>query len=1171
MSLDCYPFGKRQTIGLSDQPMSVDVAYDDNLVICVLDNCQSIVVYDLEARHPDEYLIRKFQLGQDVVIDQIVYCKKGDYIACVGHSSNGSVSLYTVFDWRNDERKPRVEQLNDLLLPKQPEKPNLALNCIDACQRTGNLVVSFGDVVHIYNYQELATDTNNVGWSDKEESQRPTTSDGYHLDAESAPDDRSAFTDSLFSQAETVRNNPNCSSTEDLTNDLAELGNDAGASGDWINTIHFSHLITLELSIWALKVSLVENYLSIMAVDHVQVFKLELLTLQLQAADTTDCAELGLSMTNQSSAFLDPNGLCRGSRNDSKFGPGLSDVASACGDAATSESSSMVSDNSISTATNFSAYQSDAHQSETSDERPRATDQSLLDNSDLSIITMSNNHLLDQTAGAASLFSLSRDDCLTWNLNTKKLVKLPTLMHNTSNSWSSFHICHPLELLGPASESIACRVIARIYSQHYSQNQLEPVVMLCKQFDFDRDPVKSARLEAIYLASSTSGLAGSNEEARLVRETGSCCNPLKSADYESLATINCFVSTLSSCFVYALQGKKVQRLQIITHPDLCLDLRPDLLNVYILTPLGLQICSTGVCDSQFRYDWSSSADLNLSFVAHVNRTRCLTTRKHALFIVSTAQEAPSAGSSTAKQERSEPKSNDQQAQVCQIEALQKPNLLQLSQRIVHTVQRCQSVSVRSNLLSFLHATAQLHLMDLIKQANDSSSLPGHNPEILGERQRKTVELVREIAVLLCKQLIQKKQTNVITNCRIDRAIKNLLDASHCDLGELMRRHLGSSSASNERKAKENQLGYELANQDDLSRGTIKFASLASGLNESQTQLANLSAESTNGDEEEKGQTGVEARTRNRSKRAEGQLRLGDDEGPQNLDFELIRICLKHSKFNQGVLSYIRSRAVAGDQAACERVLAYLYDYNPRLLIKCAQRFFELSPEGSDGDEKEKEEETASASRAKATCLGLLIKRLKQLAEFDSTGINRATVLFTLAILYNVQEDRAACLAALGQIKPHNHLAITMCSNFEAISNSMAITVQENFPEVYGLFLTQLARRNQAAGCRFSQLNRPSGDGAMANPSSGVESGVGREKDDSEASEDDEEQLEKRLRLVADIPALELADLLSSTLDSAGSPSADDEDREAIRAYLKASINLLESRFILARLCENPSH
>jgi len=1145
MSLDCYPLSETRSIELHEQPMSIDVAYDDNLVICAINDCQSIVVYDLDASSPGEQIINKFKLGENIVVAQIVYSKRGDCIICVGHS-NGSLSIYAAFHWRGGGRKISIEVLAesyDHLGPsKVIEEGTPRLNCIDVCQRTGNLAVSYGDLIQIYEYRPPENDNLvdvHRAFSEVE---------GDHETATGV----SGFTDSLFSQDETVRDNIS-SSTEDLTNDLAELNIETSQICD--GTKHFMHLITIKLSIWASSLSLVENYLSIMAVDHVQVLKLELLTVQLEG-EATDPAEAegppsntnaqthsGLADIRQGVELqLSPNSV---SRVIKKSNSGiLSDMISNCAETTTT-SSSTTSENSTSTRTNFSTFTFGTQLSDPNKEPGQQQGSNLLDNSGMSIITMNNNQSLsgpeEIIKEQKSWFtSISQYDCITWNLNTKKLVKLPTLMHNTSNSLSSYHVCHPQELLGPASESIACRVSATLYSKEFSRNQLEPVVMLCKQFDFDRDPVKSAHLQGLYLASNQVKVEidhkardGSSKGHSLVRDadanqdtinfakldqklldSNSCSNPLKSQHYEQLASINCFVATLTNCFIYTLHGKRVQRIQTIMHPDLCLDMRTDLLNAYILTPVGLQICSTGLCDSIFHYEWSSAADLNLNFIADCNKLRCLTTKGYAVFLASSGEPSQPAG-----QSKSDKTKGSTQDQPCQIEYMPKPQLDVLTRRIVHTINRCQSITIRSNLLTYLHANALIDLTSVPTDLDDKDApLRDHGDK---------VRLLKDITVMLCKQLIQKKQTNVITNSRIDREIKHHLDSSQCDLGELMRRSFDAEELSEQKMALKRSMklaATEGVKFDDLRGFSIDFSS-------------------DDGSQNSTNDAGDDTSSHKSSE-------TGKDEDALDVDFELVRIYLKLSKFNAGILSFIRS--TADDESAFKRTVSFMFDQNPRLLIKCAQRFIETRT--MDGP----------LPKEQSLCLAILIDKLKQLAEQDSTGVNRATVNFTLAILYNARGEKDLCQATLSSIKPQNHLAITMCSNQEAISPSLARLINANYPEVYRSFLRQLRRRDEDVSVEFLRV---------AQETTSTEKGekislVAKCDTDciGDQSEDEEDQLEQKIKLVSEIPPLELADILTSVANDGLSK----EHSLAIEGLMKASINLLESQFILTRLCENTS-
>jgi len=1020
--------------------MALDVSYSDNLFISVTNQCGSISIYDLSV-DGDERLAKKFKLGNEIVIDQIIFCETGDYLACVGHK-NGILSVYTIFEWRTSD-EPLVLELG-INVHSGDQDRREKLNCIDCCQRTGNLSVSCGDVVLIYKF--LGNDDSN----------------------------RNEDTTSFSSSPETIRNDATI--TDGIDESFVKQ--------------HFKHIISIKLTIWALKIRLLENYLSITAVDHVQVLKLEILTLQIQSD--------GLDAECQAP----PMGQASGSGSDpTNFNGAQSEATSTSTTIATS--CSMASD-SNSTRTNFSSLNNNIGEQ--------------LNNSDISIITVNQRHQFGSESDINGNSNQSADDCITWNLNTKKLVKLPTLMHNTSTNLSSYHICHPLELLGPASESIACRVSASIYSSDYCQNQLEAVVMLCKQFDFDRDPVKSTHLQAIYL-SSMDDYRRLNKVA-LVSDDGCGCahacasggeTLLKSKDYDLLTTVDCFISTLKNCFIYSLHGKKVVRTQTITHPDMCLDLRPDLLNVYLLTPLGLQICSSGVCDSTFHYDWSSSSDLNLSFIA-TDRMRVITTSRYVIMV---------ACSVNGK---------------CLVDYMEKPSLFALYDSILHVVNRCDSISIRSNLLTYLHATAQLNLSTSFKQSA--------NPE--------TIELLKSVTILLCKQLTQKKQTNIITNTKVDKAIKHLLNISMCDLAELMKRHLATRSQP-----------LAVLRTDD-----------------SKFRHDNLSDFESSGDE-------CRARPERQSP-ARGRRPLScnlrqdgdddDDDEPLDTDYELIKIYLKHAKNSQSFLDYLISNS--NDESICARIIRYMFEHNPRLLIKCAQKY---SLSASKMDELKE-----------STCMVELVEKLKQLAEFDSTGINRATVLFTLASLYNDMNQKQKCLYTLNQIKPFNHLAITMCSNYE-LSHSMASLVHEKYPDVFELFLVQLEKRDPLAASEFRmryvgigstvQSKGRAGEGLLPgwrkesaqvasdfsklkenNVNLSGESNLGNSGEEGEEEEDDE-IYETKLKLVAEIPTIELVDLLAPG-EEPTSQRATDGQKSSTRALIEASINILESQFILARLREN---
>lgn len=952
--------------------------------MCLVDECRSVAIYELASKS-EHKLLRKFSCGPGILVDQIVYCKTGDYLALIGHR-DGRVCLLAALKWRQSSVDPIITELDVNKAPPNDEGRAEKLSNIDCCQRTGNLAASFGDTILIYELVE-----------------------------------------SLGNRNESI----------------------------------FNHIISVKLSFWALKINLAENYLSVMAMDHVQVLRLELF----------DSSDLNVDSSNQSA-----------------------------------------------------------------------------------------------------------DDCITWNLNTKKLVKLPTLMHNTSTNLTSFHICHPLELLGPASESIACRISASIYSADFCENQLEAVVMLCKQFDLYRDPVKSVQLQAVYLGSRedrerlckssrdcASSAAHYYSNFGMNHPNGDECNScdteqqsnyfakaigkgaslLKSEQYDQLVSVSCLVSTLTHCFVYNLHGKKVVRLQTITHPDLCLDLRSDLLNIYLLTPVGLQICSSAVCDSTFRYDWSSSGDLNLSFIARDKIIRVLTSSRFLILLARPPDD-----------------------EACYVELSRKPSLSELYARIVDTVAHCNSISIRTNLLTYLHAQTHLTLSTIRHRPGQMITLTS------GGDESSLVDSLKQVTIMLCKQLIQKKQTNVITNSKIDKAIKHLLDISMCNLMELMDRYLHSQG-----KPRANRRGDDWETSGPIPEvGEFSGAdSLASGEFQSVRSLDQSRLDSTRAT-------------------TESSLVELEFEQPLDVDYELVRIYLKHAKFSQPLLDYLIENS-SNDGLGCH-LIGLMFEHNPRLLIKCAQRY------ALQLDRK----------RELESMLLLLVDKLKLLAEFDSTGINRATVLFTLAILYNALDERQKCISALDQIKPLNHLAITMSSHYE-LAEPIASLVHEVYPDVFNLFLNQLAKRDKPAAKQFCALlsldgpsrlaglkDEPLGRGeprgrpaslARARPPSSLDDAdesasfnlikyprdsdseqqlqlqLQLQEDDDKQEDEDEDEDEsdwfgQKLRLVAEIPTGQLVELLDQLADG-----PQDESAQRIkRAYLEASIRLLEAEFILARLRDN---
>lgn len=1038
MSLGCYPLSSRASLRLEAQPVSMDVAYDDDLFLCVVDQGKGVAIFNLSSNIDNQLikendsdndednhhssqkrLIKKVSFGDSVTVDQIVYCKKADYIACIGNC-DGVGSVYVMFNWRDKcvAREPQITELNlreSLMISSLPLEAADKLTSIDCCQMTGNLAVACGDVILIYHYTMISL---SISMGDPiAKGSTPGVGQGSIIEEDS---------------------------------DTPRLRNH-----DHKHHYPFKHIISLKLSLWASSLRLIENYLSITSLDHVQVLKLELLR------------------------------------------------------------------------SNFIQVHSD-------------------------------------------------DDCITWNLNTKKLIKLPSLMHNSSSNLSSYHICHPSELLGPASETIACRVSASIYSPKLSQNQLEVVVLLCKQLDNNTsngsyddnerplssqrqfpplsqsDRMLAAQLEPIYLdttrreerapraqtprsshsassklapsapdqqtnsdyppqssdsdndehgdscsvgstgisddqqassgsTSSSLSLSGDDDDddEQHESEQHACKFMLKSASYRSLKSVCCFVNTPNYCHVYQLHGKKVTRLHTILHPDLCLDLRPDLLNLLSLNPLGLQICSLGSCDANFHYDWSSSGDLNLSFIG-TDRSRVLVSKNYIILV-----------------------SCSHQHKGCLVEFMSKPNLANLYTCILHTVHRCHSNSIRTNLLTYLHAMCHLSLAASGDDGDNGAVMTTPDShQLMGDQQRQfQLDLLKKVTIELCKQLLQKKQTNVITNNRIDKTIKHLLQFSHCHLPELTRRTL------------ENRYHSQLEDHQPPAGN----------------EHLSISMEQANGADD------------------------NDDslEQSMNLDHELIKIYLKHAKYSTSFMDYLIEQE-ARDQEEWSRLVKLLFDHNPRLLIECAQRF------------------PLRTTQANFKSMRLLCEMLNGLLEFNSTGINRATVLFTLAIIYESMGDRERCLVSLDQIKPLNHLAITMNSIVESKHHPIGKVVRERYPELFAANASlgssaheQADRQDAWSAGRFARDQRR----AFSHSS------------DEEADDDGDasgECYERKLKLVANLPSLELLELLVAR-PGAREPAAPATQSEADsaagvqiseRQLLEASINLLESEFILARLREH---
>lgn len=449
---------------------------------------------------------------------------------------------------------------------------------------------------------------------------------------------------------------------------------------------HFNLSVSFKLNMWALQVCLVENLLGLTAFDHVQVLRLE------------------LKPSRSSSNASDSTYQLIGSE------PSSSDASSF--DMIQNRTATSVSDN-------------NNQQAE-----------------DLELTLAANN---------ASASAASADEPQSWaellasspSSDSQKPRAAATLMHDTSSNLSSYHICHPLELLGPSKESNACRVRGALAnSQERHRNQLEITIMLCRQFDLDQDPVKSSQMQAVYLSGELDACSSIRCDLNANVMPDSTENNieaqapfLKSQHHQRLASVTCFVSTLASCFVYSLLGDKVTRTQMITFPGLCLDLRPDLLNVFLLSPFGLQVCSNGTCDRLFHYDQSSSAELNLSFVATTDRVRMTSTSRY-IVLVSCAL-------------------NDQ----CQLEFFEKPSLSSLYTRISATFSCCHSAAVRLKLLTYLHASAKLALLTKGQKDCDTE-----------------LDILKASTALLSQQVAEKQRSNELVQVDdlLDRKLRALI-------------------------------------------------------------------------------------------------------------------------------------------------------------------------------------------------------------------------------------------------------------------------------------------------------------------------------------------------------------------------------------------------------------
>lgn len=1000
MSLQCYRLEGERRFNLSQQTISLNVDYESNRVFTTTDNCRSITELDLntENNKGNSPTVAKHTTLPGIVIDDIVFCRAGNYLAYTGHKANNATrsSVYIVSNW-NKANGQEQEDLIELDVNEQHQQNNyetnnkLVLNSIDCCQMTGNLALNCGTIVRIYEYYK-------------------------HSNNQSSPEQEQTTLD--FSD-------------HTMTTGSSHQSNRQHASGRI-----FKHLLDVKLTINCVEMKFLENILALSTSDHVQILKLELLTLQIQQPATYDSVVLNSTLLDHQNC----SGCSTITHPDRPTTPFIDFPFASPG---------------------FSSSTTTTRRTTTTTASSQSNSSSIM--SDYSLMTDDNSptkQCIDKVQGAYDTFNsanceatTSKDDgdFITWDLNTNKVIKLPTLMHNTSPYLSSYCVCHPMELLGPASESIACRVSGEIYSPGYNGNQLELVVLLCRQFDDEH--VKCIYLQTMYLASTTNQLcccdrkqdmhvsAISTEYTSLVggeyhemsrtdingkdyhNETSfDVANPyppavggnsfLKSSCHRDIATMSCFVSTLTNCYIYNLHGKTVTHCHTITYPDSCLDVRPDLLNVFILTSIGLQTCSNDVCDTFFKYDWSSTKDLNLDFMATTNRVRVLSTRDYVVLV-----SCYNADSSLSRE--------------CEISYFKKPSLLELYNNVRHIVARCNSLSVCSNLLTYAHAMVLLgiHRMQT-RDCVDNSVVdrPDHdddNRESSKNYSADLSKLLRQCALELSMQLLKKRQTNSLTNIRINKTIKHIFNISSCDLGYLIEQ-LELSDHNNDRTA-----SY-LAGFDDRSDDIT---------NSWQSDKAT-----------------------NEQRLLDGRQMLAEQRA-NNIQ-ELVKVYLKHANFNQQLVGQLINSCHSLNIS--RRLIDYLYEINQRLFMKCALRYCSMADsQGTTiiATTTDASNDNDNLAKFRTQMIELMIQKLQQLAEFDSTGIDRATVLFALANLYNLLPGSAAkCCELLDRIQPINHLVMTLCSNYRLLlpptKDGISSVIIDNHPQLYSLFLEQLSKRSK---------------------------------------------------------------------------------------------------------------
>ncbi|KAG9508838.1 Transcription factor Sp4, partial [Fragariocoptes setiger] len=908
---------------LGEYPLVADVSYCHDLLFTLSNKSKSILVYDLnnpsaiDTSEPLDSIPLSSCLGRknldSLSVEKLLYCERGNYIALSGHEDDTSKPFVVIVFLNKRKSSDGPLQFDtkylDLDLAVIKNRSSTEMSCIDCCQRTGNIALAFRNTVTIYEFypyvNPLGRDSSNRGSSD-------------------------------------------------------------------VPLPSFKPIIDVKLSLESQKVRLIENVLAVSNSDHVQVFKLELMPIEIQ---TDACTEPpAQSCSNGSEPPAPPMSSNSGSPNNQSS----SCISDSAPSSTTTSSTSMSTSNS--TLSNFSLLDGKlTGESEYGDSKVKIGSQphtNSVNNNSINT-TINTSLFVNPSENRASLTSMN--DCVTWNLNTSKVIKLPTLSHSISPNLSSYFVCHPAELLGPASETISCRVSCDTYSQaEYATSQIEVVVLLCRLFD--SEIVKSVDLQANYRnTSSNTSLAGptaayrgkhdarSNKPGRMRRITTTECigdnHLLESDEHENLFSLNVFISTLTNCYIYNLLSKPVVLDQCITYPDVCLDSCHDRVNFFTLTPLGLQTCSTAVLDWAFQYDWSSTRDLSLDFMAIDAKMRLFITQDYVVL----------AGTQDF-------------ANRYPIDYYEKPHIDEICGRTHYTVARCSSNLICCNLLAYAHASMLLHLLTTRDSPQDTLNLEAR---------------LRAIAINLSKSLLRKKQSNRITNTKIDKGIKNLFKLSGCDLTQLV-------NDLNKTIQKMQVPTIDEPNGSLLASNSIDDSSILDLYTVSQLF----------------------------SDRRRSSLEDLDATDPNQV---LIKIFFKYAKPDEAIFVHLTS---GHDIDLRCNLIDLLYQANSSLFTK-----FSLK--------------CSTVIAQQSRIVELVIDKLDRMSKLRSTGINRATVLFALSQIYAVLQRPEECLGTLGKIQPANHLVMTMCSNQDLILPCTPIRhiLMCHFPNVFESFLRRLSNND----------------------------------------------------------------------------------------------------------------